>query len=1062
MVGLVVIFGWYTNTTILMQINPAYTPMQYNTALCFLLTGFGLIAYHRAPRISAVLGGFAFLISATTLSEYIFSVNVGLDHLFLTPYLVTNTIYPGRMAPNTALYISLIGFVLCWRFPLLAFKNLPFLKITLALFVALSGAIGLLGYSLDAPIAYGWGIWAPMAIHTSLCFTIIGMGLAIVIWNDYNLTGVRKKITLPIIIIVLGSLLFMFLWQVLIQNEQHTMLQKSRERAIIIDRLVTNKLDDFLGRVKHLQRRYSQKEYATDAAQAKDTNNYPHDIPTLIVPMITGGEIKAHPLLLQMQTADAKYPIQRCADLSQQQHPLNSMFFIISNLQKKYLCLASPVSQQQLFTAVLNISQLMSNTVKRLPGTDDFAVQLLHGRQVLYQANYKNTMYQRTLGITIPVAFKNLSLQLKIWPTESMVKRNQSWFPFVSLIVGSSVTFLLAFMVHLFQLVTEKEKKFRSVLNTTSDAVIIVNRNSEIILSNYAALKLLDYTEHELLGMSVESLMPEKFRKAHKIYQHNYMKSPVKREMGVTKNITLRTKHGEEIPVEIGLNPLQINLEQCILCSIHDMRLAKASEEQLIQQSQSMQIMLDITNSIVTEDSLYVALQRFLNIICTNFQWPIGHVYLVDTNNKDLLIPSEIWFLKDAEKVSHFRDITMKTPLAYGVGLSGRVLVSGLPVWIDDVCLESNFPRASAANVDNVHSAFAFPIKMHGKIMGVFEFFAYEPKKQDKNLILIINVLINQASYFLEYQAIQDFNKNLATRFKFAVALGKIGVWEYDSISKKLIWDKQMYQLYGVSPKIKNLNYSNWKNALHRDDEKKIVARFQQAIKEMKPFDTVFRIVKPNGDVRYIQANAMIINSEDGKKKTMLGMNRDITEEKELTEKLKQLNATLEHQAYYDSLTGLMNRHALDDVATRQFSLAKRHHYQMGVLFVDIDHFKAVNDKFGHSVGDELLVEVAKRLRKILRNEDAICRMGGDEFLVILNNIKNDAAAVITAKKIVADIARPFHLTSHEIHIGASVGVSLYPKSGETFPDLLNKADAALLEAKNSGKGCVHVFKERE
>ena len=901
-----------------------------------------------------------------------------------------------------------------------------------------------------------------MAFHSSFCFAIIGAALAAVIWHDYQLSAVKQNITIPIIIIVLGNLLLILLWQTLTQNEQHAIQLKSQESLTAVNKLLTNEFDQYFLGLRRLEYRYSQGYYTTDAALSKDAQNYLHDMPALTGLMITGKKANDSPPLLQMRTIKVKHLIQRCATLHQRKLLQNNSIIVMPHLQKNYLCLANPVSQQQLLVALFDIYQLTNDAVKQILDKNDYVIQLLYSHQVLYQSHYKNTIYQRKLGSSMPVSFKNISLQLYIWPSVYMVKRYQSWLPIITLFAGLFVTFLLAFLVHLFQLLTQKEKKFRSVLNTTSDAVIIFNRNSEVTLANQAALKLFEYTEDEILGMSVESLMPERFRKAHKVSRHNYMKSPDVREMGVANNIILLTKHGNEIPVDIGLNPLQINLEQCILCSIHDMRTAKANENQLMQQSRTMQVMLDITNAIVAENNPDMALQHCLTIICTSFKWPIGHVYFVDENNKELLIPSEIWFLKDAAKASCFRDLTMKTTLSYGVGLPGRVLASGAPAWIDDVCFESNFPREPAAKADNVHSAFAFPITMHGKIRGVFEFFSHEPRKQDSSLLLIINVLKNQISQFLEYQAIQDLNKNLATRFKFAVASGKIGVWEYVPSSKKLIWDEQMYQMYGVSPEITNLSYLTWENTLHPDDAKNAADELQHAIVEERPFDTVFRIVKPSGEVRHIKANAMVIHPADGSSKIVLGLNRDITEEKQLTEKLEQLNDTLAQQAYYDSLTGLMNRHALADAATRLFSLAQRYNYQLGILFIDLDNFKSVNDQFGHKVGDELLVAVAKRMKKIVRLEDAVCRIGGDEFSVILNKINNTAAALLIANKIVDGITQPFHLTSHEVHIGASVGISLYPQSGKIFADLLNKADAALLQAKNTGKGCVHVFKEEE
>lgn len=1057
-VGILTMVGWHTHTSFLIQLNSTYTPMQYNTALCFLMSGLGLIIYLKMPKLSAILGGFIFFISATTLAQYIFSINLGLDEFFLKPYILTNTTYPGRMAPNTALYFSLLGFILCLHSRSFSSRNIQLLRVTIALFVGLAGVIGLLGYLFDISIAYGWGSWAQMAIHTSFCFSIIGFSLGIIIWYESHLDEMSQDFFLPSIPI-LGSILFIFLWQVLVQNEHYAVIEKSKEHAQTVELLLTDRLNEYFLALKRFENRFSREQYASASLLAKDANQYLLNMPALTGLMITGKTLKAPPLLLQMQRSYPKHLMESCVSLHQQKSLQSNALIFMSPSQMGYFCLVSPVSEQQLFVALLNMSQLAGNLIEKSVDANNYVVQLVFNDQVIYRSDSEDQTYQHTLGAILPVVFKNLSFQLHSWPTESIVKSNQSWLPIISLFTGLFVTFLLTFVVHIYQSLRQKEKKFRLVLNTTSDAIIIVNHDGKVILINKAGLLLFEYTEDEILGMAVEALMPERFRKMHEMQRLTYMKTPVTREMAVNGNIAILTKYGKEIPVEVGLNPLEVNFEPCVLCSIHNMRTAKENEEQLTRHSQTLQTILDISNAIITQTNFNVGLQRCLTIICTNFQWPIGHVYLVDESNPEQLNPSEIWFLKDAEKVLSFHDTTMKTILSYGIGLPGQALASNDIVWIDDVSLAKNFPRAPAAKANNIHAAFAFPIAVGGKIKGIFEFFSHEWKKEEPNLLSIIHILKAQMSNFLENQAIQDINKNLVTRFKFAVGSGKIGVWEYDPVSDKLIWDRQMYRLYGIDYQIKNLNYLTWKNKLHPDDQEKASKALHQTIKEGKVVDTEFRIIKPNGDIRHIQTNAEAIYSTDGSNKIIFGVSRDMTKEKELTKELEQLNAKLLEQAYYDALTGLMNRHALNNEAPRLLSLAKRHHYQLGVLYIDLDNFKLINDTFGHNVGDELLVEVTKRLRAVLRNEDVICRMGGDEFLIVLCNTKA-TAALVTAQKIVASIAQPFLIASHEVLIGASIGISIYPQSGEKFIDLLNHADNALLQAKNAGKGRVHVFKD--
>ncbi len=176
--------------------------------------------------------------------------------------------------------------------------------------------------------------------------------------------------------------------------------------------------------------------------------------------------------------------------------------------------------------------------------------------------------------------------------------------------------------------------------------------------------------------------------------------------------------------------------------------------------------------------------------------------------------------------------------------------------------------------------------------------------------------------------------------------------------------------------------------------------------------------------------------------------------------KLQEQEEQLKHFAYFDNLTGFMNRYAFEEAALRTLSEAKRFHNVIGFLYIDLDHFKNVNDIFGHAVGDALLEEVANRLRKILREEDLKARIGGDEFIILLTRLKTIDDAAIVANKIVEQIALPFQIASHVIFVGASVGIAGYPESGGSLVELLKNADVALYRAKDLGRGVFTFFSE--
>ncbi|OIR07949.1 putative diguanylate cyclase YegE [mine drainage metagenome] len=155
------------------------------------------------------------------------------------------------------------------------------------------------------------------------------------------------------------------------------------------------------------------------------------------------------------------------------------------------------------------------------------------------------------------------------------------------------------------------------------------------------------------------------------------------------------------------------------------------------------------------------------------------------------------------------------------------------------------------------------------------------------------------------------------------------------------------------------------------------------------------------------------------------------------------------YMAHHDALTGLPNRHLLDDRIEEAFKRSRRHHYKMALLFVDLDKFKPINDRFGHAVGDDVLKEVARRMGQVVRATDTVARVGGDEFMVLLEELTTVAEAEDVAGKIKAAVSAPMALFGHEMAVGASIGIGVYPDHAKDMCELMNFADQAMYRTKN-------------
>ena len=190
---------------------------------------------------------------------------------------------------------------------------------------------------------------------------------------------------------------------------------------------------------------------------------------------------------------------------------------------------------------------------------------------------------------------------------------------------------------------------------------------------------------------------------------------------------------------------------------------------------------------------------------------------------------------------------------------------------------------------------------------------------------------------------------------------------------------------------------------------------------------------------------------QDGRPSQYICLARDISELKKAEENLEQL-------AYYDPLTGLPNRALFNDRLHQAIVSANRHDTRLAVLFVDLDHFKEVNDTLGHLVGDALLVQVAGRLTQALRDDDTVSRLGGDEFTIILSDIHEPKNVELVADKILHSLHLPFSIGEHKVQIGASVGIALFPDHGADADRLKKNADAAMYQAKEFGRNRYQLF----
>jgi diguanylate cyclase (GGDEF)-like protein/PAS domain S-box-containing protein len=216
------------------------------------------------------------------------------------------------------------------------------------------------------------------------------------------------------------------------------------------------------------------------------------------------------------------------------------------------------------------------------------------------------------------------------------------------------------------------------------------------------------------------------------------------------------------------------------------------------------------------------------------------------------------------------------------------------------------------------------------------------------------------------------------------------------------------------------------------------------------PLNTI--LIRRDGHEAFIEDSAAPIHNRAGKTTGSVIVFRDVSEAQAMKDKLL-------HSTQHDSLTGLPNRSLLTDRLNQSVAFAQRHQAQFAVMFLDLDGFKHINDSLGHQTGDKLLQSIAKRLQKCVRAVDTVSRQGGDEFIVLLQELGDSEDALIGARRVLGAVTGTHHIDGHSLQITASLGVSVYPSDGEDSETLIKNADTAMYQAKRQGHHHYAFFK---
>jgi len=290
-------------------------------------------------------------------------------------------------------------------------------------------------------------------------------------------------------------------------------------------------------------------------------------------------------------------------------------------------------------------------------------------------------------------------------------------------------------------------------------------------------------------------------------------------------------------------------------------------------------------------------------------------------------------------------------------------------------------------------------------------------------------------------------------RYALAARGANDGLWDWNLATNEVYYSPRWKSMLGWTDTEVGATPEDWLGRIHPDDVERVRADIAGHVAGYAPhLETEHRIRHRDGHFLWVLCRGVAVRDAAGKPTRMAGSQTDVTERKNTEEQLL-------HDAFHDALTNLPNRALFTDLLTRSLGRARRRaDYRFAVLFIDLDRFKVVNDSLGHSIGDELLKALTRRIERCVRPGDTVARLGGDEFTILVDDIGSASDATRVADRIQHELAHPFNLGGHEVFSSASIGIALSASGYQAADDLLRDADIAMYRAKALGKARYEVF----
>ncbi len=598
------------------------------------------------------------------------------------------------------------------------------------------------------------------------------------------------------------------------------------------------------------------------------------------------------------------------------------------------------------------------------------------------------------------------------------------------------------------------EETFRLLFETSRDGILMMTPERRCIRANPAAVAMFGFeSEQAFLAVSAAERSPE--------FQPDGARSEEKADAILQRCMegqfqyydwTYRRRDGSEFVAEMMTARMDIGGESILQVSLRDITEKTAAQERLKRITQLYAALSQCNQAIIHCRDEQELLDRVCDIAVKYGGMAMAWIGILDEGTP-LIRP----VASAGSGTEYLQEIEVSTDpgSATGRGPGGTALRERRPVWCQDFAQDPNLVAwHGPGRKYGWGSVAALPLYRKGSPVGVFLLYSQFVDAFDDEIRKLLLEMADDISFALDYL----FDESERERERL----------QMHKLSSAV---EQSHNMVLISDLAGTIEYANraFERVTGYPSELLVGENLHELQGEHSPFGKCAEVWSGlalgeswQGEVPYRRKDGseLILYSRispmgvtSGQPSHYLCISEDITER-------KKAESRIEYLANFDELTGLPNRVQLTQRCTYALSIARRNHRKLALMFLDLDHFKNINDTNGHGIGDLVLKETALRLREALREEDVVSRFGGDEFILMIPDCDADGAASV-AHKMLEVVARPIRAQGREFVITGSIGITLFPDDGDEFEMLAKNADMAMYLAKREGRGCFRFYTEQ-